>query len=92
LALWDIMRLAAISGGVAGGVAFSMGGSEATLARWVAGAVGLVLGGISLPLTNALSKKVTSERGLSMLYGAVFFGTMALCAAVVILVHQAIAP
>ena len=87
MALWDLMRVVAIVGGVAAGV----GGREATFATWVAAAAGLVLGVVSLPLTNALAARVTSERGLAVVYFAVFFGTIALCAGAVVFVHRVVA-
>ena len=90
MALWDLMRVVAIVGGVAAGVGASMGSREATFATWVAAAAGLVLGGVSLPLTNALAARVTSERGLAVVYFAVFFGTIALCAGAVVFVHRVV--
>jgi len=84
MALWDLMRVVAIVGGVAAGV----GGRDGTFATWMAAAAGLVLGGVSLPLTNALAARVTSERGLAVLYLAVFVGTIAVCAGTVVFVHR----
>jgi hypothetical protein len=86
--VWDLMRLLAIGGGVAGGVGATMGARGATFATWVAGATGLVLGAVSLPTTNALILRVTSERGLAILHLAVFLGTIMLCVGTVLLVHR----
>ena len=83
------MRLIAIVGGVAAGVGGS--GREATFATWIAAAAGLVICGVSSPLTNALAARVTSERGLALVYLAVFVGTIALCAGAVVLVHRVLA-
>jgi hypothetical protein len=66
-------------------------GREATLAIWVAGAAGLLVGAASLPLTNPLGKRLMSERAFAVLYLAVFLGTIALCLAAVIFVHRLIA-
>ncbi len=91
MALWDLMRVVAVVGGVSAGVTTSMIGREATRASWVAGAAGLLVGAASLPLTNALGKRLTSERAFAALYLAVFFGTIALCVSAVIFVHRLIA-
>jgi hypothetical protein len=91
MALWDLMRVVAIVGGVSAGVATSMGGHQATLATWVAGGTGLLVGASSLPLTNALGKRLAAERAFAVFYGAVFLGTTALCIATVIFVRRLIA-
>jgi hypothetical protein len=91
IALWDLMRVVAIAGGVAGGVGVVTGGREVTSATWIAGAIGLVFGGISLPLSNALLGRVLSERGLAVLYVTVFLATTVLCCGAVVLVSRAIA-
>jgi len=97
VALWDLMRVVAITAGVAagvGGVASTVG-RQATFALWVAGAASLALGALSLPLTNSLATTLTdkaaSERRLTVLYVAVFLGTTALCTVAVHLVYGLVA-
>ena len=91
MALWDLMRVVAVIGGVVAGVTYSMSAGQATLATWMAGAAGLLVGAATLPLTNALGKGLTTERAFAVLDAAVFFGTITLSVAAVIFVHRLIA-